>query len=295
MKALLCPQEVQWCLRGWQADMGVRLPSQTETFLKSDPPSPAWGSFSVVYPDPFHLPHGLVHAANGRSSQFVHLEGNPTMYTKIPQSYALAAADQMVSNRFSADYAISTLSEYFLHLDNVSTAHLADHHAARLNHISGKQRRTSIIHFGECGGLLTKVPINDPRTNETVLATINFPIWLDLMELGACGSWVLNYKSLTQRAPQVRTSVPFRGKSGPNLATITRLIVNAKSGQQARLKDGNPLNLRRENIYIVGNPNTAGGRKGRAKTDTRMALRQAVDLRKAKGGAGYDYERGNDQ
>ena len=217
------------------------------------------------------------------------------MHSQTSKTFAISAADHMVSSRFKAPYGASTLARYFDHLDYTTTAHLVKHHATRLKSISGTQRRASIIHFGEDGGLLIKIPIKDPRSNETVWVILNFPIWLDLMEMGSCGSWVLNYKSPTQRAAQVRTQVPFKGHSGPHLATIARLIGNAKSGQQARLHDGNPLNLTRENIYILGNPNSAEGRKGFAKTDTCLALRQAVELRKAKAGARYDYQRGNDQ
>lgn len=136
------------------------------------------------------------------------------------------------------------------------------------------------------GEPIASVPLKDPRTGSTVYVEVELGILLDVIESGADGSWVLHYKSGTRKAAQVRTKVPKTGV-GPNLATVTRIIANAKFGQQARIKDHNPLNLRRSNIYIVGNPATTEGRAGTAKTDTRSQIERAVELRASFAGKPY--------
>jgi hypothetical protein len=208
------------------------------------------------------------------------------------KALALAAADQIVSERFSYAHGVTTFAKYLDFLDYRTTAHLAGHLASRVKSSSGKQRRLAIVHLAKDDGLVISIPLNDPRTNEPCHVIVDFPIWLDLMESGADGAWFLNHKSLSQKAGQVRCGVPFKGSGkGPNLATVARIICNAKHGQQARLHDRNPLNLRRTNIFVLGQTNSPEGGKGRAKTDTRLELHPAVKARAALAGSRFDYER----
>lgn len=70
------------------------------------------------------------------------------------------------------------------------------------------------------------------------------------------------------------------------------MIVNAKFGQQARMVDRNPLNLRAGNVFLSGNPETAEGRIGRAKTDSAAFLRGQTALRQTLTGRGLGFPDG---
>lgn len=115
-----------------------------------------------------------------------------------------------------------------------------------------------------------------------VYGIATFSEYLDLIEMGADAAWSYDHKGADRRVGQVRTQMPFANTLTAHRAAFARLIVNAKTGQQARTLDRNPLNLRRVNLFLVGNPIGIEGRKGRAKTDTRAQL------------AGQDYGMGAD-
>ncbi|MCF7699832.1 hypothetical protein [Loktanella sp. M215] len=213
------------------------------------------------------------------------------MQNQSTRSFAIAAADQMIADRFQCAYGTSTVSEYLDHLDHHSTAHLATHLACRVNRTAGQQRRKSEIRFDGDGRLVIGVPMNDPRTNKTRHATTDFLIWIDLMESGADGAWVYNHKTRDRRAGQVRCSVPLKGnRSGPDRAAVARIIANAKSGQRAQLLDHDPFNLRRANIYLLNQIAGTDGRKGFSKTDTLANMLDAVNARSALVGKNYDYD-----
>lgn len=205
------------------------------------------------------------------------------MKTINNRALAQSAADQIIAERFGKAYGITTHSEYLDHLDRITTAHLEHIAVARVIRTAGGQRRKSRIVI-ENGQLLIYLPMNDARSDASVWAVLEYSIWLDLMECGANGAWFYAYKGTNRKAGQVRTKVPFSDSKGTTNATIARMIVNAKTGQQARTQDGNPLNLRRGNLYIVGNPNVPEGRVGHAKTDTRAQIKAAAEVRAALAG-----------
>ena len=207
--------------------------------------------------------------------------------TNHHSTFAISLANQMISERFGDLYGTHTWAEYRDFAHARATAHLAPHFAQRIDRYSTGEQRRNIKLTIEDGYSLAAVPMKDPRTNLTVYAEVPFGILLDLIELGADGSWSLIYKSTKQKAAQVRLSVPLRGQDGPVTATVARIIANAKYGQQARLKDHNPLNLRRANIYIVGRPGTAEGRAGTAKTDTRSQIKRFAEDRASLAGKKY--------
>lgn len=214
------------------------------------------------------------------------------MRNQFPRAFAMAAADQMISDGFHHTYGASTFAEYLDHIDSCSTAHLAPHLADGVKGTAGQQRRKSVIRFDHDGSLVIGLPMKDPRTGETRYATTDFLIWIDLMEIGANGAWYYNYKGSNQSAGQVRCSVPLKGGGiGPDRAAVVRIIANAKSGQQARLLDHDPFNLRQANINLLNHIESAEGCKCRAKTDTRMAILQVADTRSAMAGMNYDYDR----
>ncbi|HRK42222.1 MAG TPA: hypothetical protein PLH11_04185 [Gemmobacter sp.] len=120
-----------------------------------------------------------------------------------------------------------------------------------------------------------------------VWAKLEFAQWLDLMEIGAYGTWFLAHKSKDRSDAQVRTKVPLSGQTTTTNATIARVIANAKPGQQARTLDRNPLNLRRANIFIIGKAAQGERPAGRAKTDTRAQLQEHKAIAQSLSGRGY--------
>jgi hypothetical protein len=121
------------------------------------------------------------------------------------------------------------------------------------------------------------------------LAEIDFATWLNLIEMGADGAWFYAHKRGDQRAGQVRTNAPVRSDMTNKNVTVARLIVNAKAGQQARMVDRNPLNLRAGNVFLLGKPENSEGRIGRAKTDSAALLREQTALRQSLAGRGFGF------
>ena len=80
------------------------------------------------------------------------------------------------------------------------------------------------------------------------------------------------------------TQVAFQGGRHE---TIARLIGGAGKGQQARMRDGNPFNLRLPNIRIDGDLTTAEGRIGTANSDARSRMREAAKARASLAGKQY--------
>ncbi|MCJ7872663.1 hypothetical protein [Phaeobacter sp. J2-8] len=195
-----------------------------------------------------------------------------------PRAFARSAADQIIARDFGRVYGVTTLTEYFDLIDRRSTAHLIQCQANRVIRTAGHQRRKARLTI-EGGQLLVSIPMNDPRSGRPVWAVTDFGIWIDLLEGGFDAAWVYNHKGENRRFGQVRIAVPVA--AGYQKAAVTRIITNAKAGQQARTRDGNPLNLRRSNLYILGQPGTAQGRVGRAKTDTLGNYRASVEVRRA--------------
>lgn len=68
-------------------------------------------------------------------------------------------------------------------------------------------------------------------------ATIDLEDYELLMSLGVSPNWQCAGGSVVARTPK-----------GPML--VGRILTDAKAGQQVRYLDGNPLNLRRENLII---------------------------------------------
>jgi len=207
----------------------------------------------------------------------------------IPHNtFTQAQVDAIVRGRFQTPYGISTLAQYLDLIDQRTTAHLARQLKERVLRSAGEQRRNAIIRIADDRQLIVEIPMNDPRSGRTLWAITEFPLWLDLLELGANGKWLFNYKSKNGRGGQVRVKTPMR-RGAEGLATVARVIVNAKAGQQARLHDSNPLNLRRSNLYLLGNPKGPEGKAGNAKKDTRAVLQEVAALRAALAGKNFSF------
>ncbi len=113
---------------------------------------------------------------------------------------------------------------------------------------------------------------------EAVWAELYFSTWLNVIECGADQAWFYAHKGETQAKGQVRTKLPLCDGDKVTNTTIARVIGNAKVGQQARLLDRSPFNLRSGNVVVIGNPATAEGKAGNAKTPTRAHARDKLAL-----------------
>lgn len=197
-------------------------------------------------------------------------------------SFALALADAMVAKRFKADYGITTFADYLDRVDRKATAHLPPKKAqSLLLKAGGRQRRLARLQIDGSGEVTISIPMRDPRSGKTLWAITELSTWFDVVEAGADGSWMLAYSSATSTRPYVRTKPPLSSRDSTTLANITRIIVNAKPRQHARTLDGNSLNLRRFNLYVVGQPKD-DGKSGKAKKDTRSQVQAHQQLRAEK-------------
>jgi hypothetical protein len=196
-------------------------------------------------------------------------------------------ADAMTAARFAAPYCVKTWDDLCDRLDRRTTAHLNGHLRMQVIGTTGTQRRRITFTIEDGATLIAAIPMNDPRTGTEVWAKIEFGDLLDVLRSGADGAWKMDHKGSDQRGGQVRTKVPLQGRASASNVAVARIILKAQKGQQARRHDGDPLNLRRPNLYLKGSPGTAEGKAGTAKTDTRAMLRDhAVILASL---AGQDY------
>ncbi|NIZ09991.1 hypothetical protein [Pseudooceanicola sp. HF7] len=188
------------------------------------------------------------------------------------------AADAIISTRFYSPYGVSTLSEYWDFVLRRATAHLAEHLARRVAGTSGKQRREARLFFDDDDTLCISIQMTDARTGEAVEAVTEFRVFLDILETGADGAWQYGNKEGDRKRGQVRIGVPMSERS--RKVPVGRIIANATKGQQARMEDGNPLNLRRANVYLVGKPRGC---------DTRSELQEKARFRADLAGSEFDY------
>lgn len=195
----------------------------------------------------------------------------------VPVSH-LAPFDSMIAERFARSYGITTLDEYLDLIDSRTTAHLNNWAADRVLRTAGQQRRSARLSI-EDGIAFIAIPMNNPRTGTITWAKLYFSTWLNVIECGADNAWHYALKARDQNKGQVRTAIPMSRGDRVTNTTIARIIANAKVGQQARVLDGDPMNLRSENVYLLGNPSTAEGKAGRAKTHTRLHSRDKLALR----------------
>ncbi len=198
-------------------------------------------------------------------------------------------ADKMIRERFGRVYGVETFDSYLDLIDARQTQHLSAGQAKRVISTAGKQRREIELTLEDAGTVIVSVPMNDPRRPGAVIwAQTELGIWLDLIEMGANNAWRFVTKGNGRRDGQVATNAPIRSAVVDKHVTIARLIANAKPGQQARTQDHNALNLRRSNVYLVGDPGTCEGRVGTAKTDSVALIREQDALRRTLAGADFD-------
>ena len=210
--------------------------------------------------------------------------------------FARSLADRMIRERFGRVYGIETLDSYFDLIDARQTQHLADGHASRVIGTTGAQRRKVELTLEDAVTVIVNVPMNDPRRPGAVIwAQTELGIWLDLIEMGADGSWFFVYKGKDRSDGQVVTKMPIWRTAATAKTPIARLIANAKPGQQARTRDHNGLNLRRANVFLVGNSQTAEGRIGGARNDSRAVIGAQAAIRQSLAGQDSSFINGEDQ
>jgi hypothetical protein len=203
-------------------------------------------------------------------------------------AFARAMADKIIAERFGKDYGTFTLADYLALIDRRTTAHLSNATARRIIGIAGKQRRDAVLRIENTSTLTIAIPMRDGRNGPRIWAVTEFGLWLDVIESGADGVWFFNRKDATRFDGQVCVKLALQKTArGPQRTPVARIIVNAKEGQQARRRDNDPLNLRRDNLFLLGNPGTAEGRVGNAKTDPREQARVQADARAALRGRNY--------
>jgi hypothetical protein len=215
------------------------------------------------------------------------------MKTPNKSTEALALADTMIRERFEADYGTTCRTDYLAHLDGISTRHLVSHLKDQALKAAGQQRSNAKLCFSADPEpiLLIQIPMDDPhKPGATIYATLDFASWLDLMEMGAHGAWRFNAKG-RQRGGQVLTRLPMWRSCLIADVAIARLLTNAKPGQQSRTLDGNPLNLRRSNLYLLGNPTIKAERVGTAKVAARLVMEEAKAVQASYAGRGFDIPR----
>ncbi len=95
-----------------------------------------------------------------------------------------------------------------------------------------KARPVKITH--QRGEYLVHVPLSRNGEKE---ATVSYEDYHTLLSLGVSPNWQLTGGSVVARTPIGQ-------------ALIGRILMDAKKGQQVRYKDGNSLNLRRDNLML---------------------------------------------
>lgn len=202
--------------------------------------------------------------------------------------FARDLADQTVRERFGDLYGVESFGDYLDLLDQRQTQHLAGGAAARVLRTAGEQRQRIRLTVENAGTVILRVPMGDPkRPGATVWAEIELAAWLDLIENGADGAWFWNLSG--KGNGYVRTCPPMQGATNaPTLVTVGRLVAGAGKGRIVRFRDRNPLNLRRDNIFIVGNPSTCEGPVKGPKHDARATVAKGAALRQSLAGAEFD-------
>lgn len=217
--------------------------------------------------------------------------------TKHTQAaFARDLAEQMIRERFSATYGVETFDAYLDLIDLRQTQHLSPGLADRVAATAGKQRRSIRLWLEDAVTVMARVPMNDPRRDGAqVWAEIEFAAWLDMIENGADGAWVLNYADKNDSRCYVRTCPPLSRSGTCNLVTVGRLVANAGRGRSVRFRDRNPLNLRRTNLFIVGHPPTGESPTKGPKHDARALVANGAALRQSLAGADFDIPPADDE
>lgn len=213
------------------------------------------------------------------------------MNTQTSHVYPITLADRFIAQRFAQIYGITTHEGYLDHLDKTSTVHLSGKQAKRLHRTSGQQRRNARLRFIE-GQLIIIITANNPQTGKPVHIEVEYDQWVGLMKLGATYAWNYNIKGKHRGIGQVVTQVAFQGGRHE---TVARLIKDARKGQQARMRDGNPFNLRLSNIDVTGDLTTAEGRVGTAKSDARLRMWDGRKARALHAGKRYGNQNKGDK
>lgn len=201
--------------------------------------------------------------------------------------FARDLADQMTREQFRRPYGIESFAAYLDHVDARQTQHLTGGAAANALRSAGKQRRNIKLAVENGATVVARVPMKDSqRPGALVWAEIELAALLDLWENGSDGAWFFDYAGGSKA--YVKTYAPLAGAGNVCNVTLGRLVAGAGKGRIARFRDRNPLNLRRSNIFIVGNPVTTEGAAKGARHDARAVVAKGATLRRSLAGSDFD-------
>lgn len=202
-------------------------------------------------------------------------------YQSRHNTFARALADHMVKERFGTTYGTHDLASYLEFVDARQAAHLAIKKVIR----ASAQRHAIRLVLDNAGTLIARVPMKDPRRHgATLWAETEFATLLDLIENGADGAWCLNYSGKDDRKGYVKTSTPLSSQGPANTVTVGRLIAGAGKGRIVRFSDRNPLNLRRSNLFLMGDSKSP---QGSGKYDALSLVREKSRIKANLAGANY--------
>lgn len=182
-------------------------------------------------------------------------------------------ANLMISKLFGETLGTHTYHDYLDLVDERSTAHLAEWLKERVKRTAGEQRRRALFHL-EGKTLVISIPVNDTRTERPMWVSLEFSVWLSLIEAGADTAWRLRYKHKDRAHSQVSCSVINAQGGEPVTVAISRLVTGAKGGQRVRALDKDPLNLMRSNLRLHGAV-ALGSRRSR-KNDLEVVMMAAA-------------------
>lgn len=201
---------------------------------------------------------------------------------------ARASADQMVADRFGHSHGTQTFAAYLDYVDARQTQHLSPAAAARVIAKTGDQRQRVKLTLEGCT-IIARVPLKDiRRPGAYAWAEIGLAEWFDLIENGADGAWFLNYSGKHDKRGYVRTSPPVVSQGAATLVTVGRLVAGAGKGRVVRFKDRNPLNLRRDNLFLNGAFAAPDGQRRGAKHDACALFAEGAARRRSLAGSGFD-------
>lgn len=152
------------------------------------------------------------------------------------------------------------------HLDRLAVGYLNGWQKSHL--LARRAKRRPVPFTDDHGTACLQVPLNKHRTE---YATIELTDWLELQDLGATGLWCLS--SNGRGTMRVKTRAPMQAADVPSHIFVVRLILDLRRGERARFNNGDPADLRRQNLRVEMCP------KSSAKNDARSMARNGAACR----------------
>lgn len=149
--------------------------------------------------------------------------------------------------------------------------------------MSTRKPRATIFETTACGKLLALVPLAGDRG----MARLDAEDYRRLRAAGVSDQWTLNAGKRGSGTVYVRCMLAGQAGQRGNLATVARLIVNAPKNLIVRYRNGDRLDLRRQNLTIERDPNKT--RAGKRKAPRKGAARPVEARTAARPAEGMDH------